>query len=98
VVAHAVALARGSRPDEPGACEEVKRYVRFGAGPRASQALVLGAKARAALDGRLVAEIDDVRALLGPVFRHRLVPSFRAEAEGVRIGDIIAAIGRSVRA
>jgi MoxR-like ATPase len=97
VVAHAVALSRSSRPDEADAPEEVKRYVRFGAGPRASQALVLGAKARAALDGRLVAEIEDVRALLGPVFRHRLVPSFRAEAEGVRIGDIIASIGRSVR-
>jgi len=97
VVAHAVALARSSRPDETQVPDEVKRYVRFGAGPRASQALVLGAKARAALDGRLVAEIDDVRALLGPVFRHRLVPSFRAEAEGVRIGDIIASIARSVK-
>jgi MoxR-like ATPase len=97
VVAHAVALARASRPHEPEAPEEVKRYVRFGAGPRASQALVLGAKARAALDGRLVAEIDDVRALLGPVFRHRLVPSFRAEAEGVRIGDIISGIAKSVQ-
>jgi MoxR-like ATPase len=97
VVAHAVALARASRPDEPSAPEEVKRYVRFGAGPRASQALVLGAKARAALDGRLMAEVEDINALLGPVFRHRLVPSFRAEAEGVRIGDIIAAVARAAR-
>ena len=97
VVAHAVALARATRPDEPSAPEEVKRYVRFGAGPRASQALVLGAKARAALDGRLMAEVEDVNALLGPVFRHRLVPSFRAEAEGVRIGDIIAAVARAAR-
>ena len=97
VVAHAVALSRSSRPDEAHVPDEVKRYVRFGAGPRASQALVLGAKARAALDGRLVAEVEDVRALLGPVFRHRLVPSFRAEAEGVRIGDIIASIARSVK-
>ena len=97
VVAHAVALTRGTRPDEPGAPEEVKRYVRFGAGPRASQALVLGAKARAALDGRLMAEVEDVTALVAPVFRHRLVPSFRAEAEGVRIGDIIAAVARATR-
>ncbi|HEX6239457.1 MAG TPA: MoxR family ATPase [Polyangiales bacterium] len=97
VVAHAVALARATRPDEPSAPEEVKRYVRFGAGPRASQALVLGAKARAALDGRLMAEVEDVTALLAPVFRHRLVPSFRAEAEGVRIGDIIAAVARAAR-
>ena len=97
VVAHAVALARATRPDEAGAPEEIKRYVRFGAGPRASQALILGAKARAALDGRLTAEVDDVRALMGPVFRHRLVPSFRAEAEGVRSADIIASVARSVR-
>ena len=97
VIAHAVALARATRPDESGAPEEIQRYVRFGAGPRASQALILGAKARAALDGRLTAEIDDVRALMGPVFRHRLVPSFRAEAEGVRTADIIASVARSVR-
>jgi MoxR-like ATPase len=58
---------------------------------------VLGAKARAALDGRLMAEVEDVRALLAPVFRHRLVPGFRAEAEGVRIVDIIAGIARAVR-
>ncbi|HEY6878195.1 MAG TPA: MoxR family ATPase [Polyangiales bacterium] len=97
VIAHAVALTRATRPEEPGAPDEVKRYVRFGAGPRASQALVLGAKARAALAGRVAVEIEDVRALLAPVFRHRLVPSFRAEAEGVRATDIIASIARSVR-
>jgi len=97
VIAHAVALTRRSRPDEEGVPDEVKRYVRFGAGPRASQALILGAKARAALDGRVTADIEDVRALVGPVFRHRLVPSFRAEAEGVRVADIIASIARSVR-
>jgi MoxR-like ATPase len=97
VVAHAVALARATRPEEASAPEEVKRFVRFGAGPRASQALVLGAKARAALDGRLTAEVEDVRALVAPVFRHRLVPSFRAEAEGVRAPQIIASVARSVR-
>ncbi len=97
VIAHAVALARATRPEETSAPDEVKRYVRFGAGPRASQALVLGAKARAALDGRVTAEVEDVRALMGPVFRHRLVPSFRAEAEGVRAAEIIAGIARSVR-
>jgi MoxR-like ATPase len=97
VIAQAVALTRATRPEEASAPEEVKRYVRFGAGPRASQALVLGAKARAALSGRVAVEVDDVRALIGPVFRHRLVPSFRAEAEGVRPADIIAAVARSVR-
>ncbi len=89
VVAHAVAIARASRPglDAP---ETVERFVAFGGGPRASQALVLGAKARAALDGRFAAEIEDVRALAVPVLRHRIVPNFRAEAEGVSTGAIIA--------
>jgi len=96
VVSHAVALARASRPDDPSAPDEVKRFVRFGAGPRASQALIMGAKARAALSGRFSAEIEDVRAMCGPVFRHRLVASFRAEAEGIKPTDIISAISRSV--
>jgi MoxR-like ATPase len=96
VVAHAVALARATRPDDPSASEEVRRYVRFGAGPRASQALVLGAKARAALDGRFAAEPEDVRAMAYPVFRHRLVSSFRAEAEGVRTTDVVTTVLKSV--
>ena len=61
-----------------------------------AEALILGATARAALSGRFTAEIEDVRALCAPVFRHRLVASFRAEAEGVKPGDIISAISRSV--
>ncbi|MEM1418765.1 MAG: MoxR family ATPase [Myxococcota bacterium] len=92
VLAHAVALARASRPEEAGAPELVRRYLAFGAGPRASQALVIGAKARAVLDGRFAAEIEDVRALAAPVLRHRLVPSFRAEAEGVRPLALVEAI------
>ncbi len=89
VIEHAVAIARASRPglDAP---DTVSRFVAFGAGPRASQALILGAKARAVLSGRFAAEIDDVRALSVPVLRHRIVPSFRAEAEGITPGQIIA--------
>ena len=96
VVEHAVALARASRPDTHSAPERVKSFVAFGAGPRASQALIVGAKARAVLDGRFAAEIDDVRALAHPVLRHRIVASFRAEAEGVRATDVIEAILESV--
>ncbi|MEO0325923.1 MAG: MoxR family ATPase [Myxococcota bacterium] len=92
VVAHAVALARASRPDSSAAPDLVRRYLAFGAGPRASQALVLGAKARAVLDGRFAAEIEDVRALAAPVLRHRLVPSFRAEAEGVAPAAFVDAL------
>ncbi len=97
VIAHAVALARATRPAEASAPDIVKRYVGFGAGPRASQALVLGAKARAVLDGRFAAEVEDVRALAPYVLRHRLVPSFRAEAEGVRAPTVVEAVLREIQ-
>lgn len=96
VLSHAVALARASRPDDESAPEIVRHFISFGAGPRASQALILGAKARAVLDGRFAAEVDDVRALARPVLRHRLVPNFRAEAEGVRAPDVIEGILASI--
>ena len=89
VVDHAVSIVRASRPDDGSASAEVKRLVAFGAGPRASQALVLGAKARAVLHGRFTAELEDVRALALPVLRHRIVPSYRAQAEGVRASDLV---------
>jgi MoxR-like ATPase len=92
VVEHAVRLVRASRPDDPTAPDTVKKFVSFGAGPRASQALVSAGKARAALLGRFAAEIEDIRALAGPVLRHRLVTSFRAEAEGVRPQRILDAL------
>jgi MoxR-like ATPase len=95
VIDHAVSLVRASRPGDPSASEMARNFVAFGAGPRAGQALVLGAKARAALDGRYAAEVEDVRALAQPVLRHRLVLSFRAEAEGVRAGDVVAALLRA---
>jgi MoxR-like ATPase len=93
----AVALGRTTRPHDPGAPREVKELVRFGAGPRGSQALVLASKARAALRGEAAADVDDIRALVTPVLRHRLVLSYRAEAEGVRDVDVldrvVAAVG-----
>ncbi len=97
VAEHAVALVRATRPEVAGVPPVVKTYVGFGAGPRASQALVLGAKARAVLDGRFAAEVEDVRALAHPVLRHRIVASFRAEAEGVKAGDVIDAVLEAVR-
>ncbi len=90
----AVRASRCSRPDAPDAPQEVKNYVRFGAGPRGSQALVLAAKARAAVCGQAAADLDDVRALLLPALRHRLVLSYRAEADGVRDADVVAAVSR----
>ncbi len=93
-VALAVRLARLSRPAERDAPGQVTEYVRFGAGPRGSQALVLAAKARAATRGEGAADVEDIRALAVPALRHRLVLSYRAEADGVRDADIVAAISR----
>jgi len=92
----AVALGRATRPNEPKAPREVRELVRFGAGPRGSQALVLAAKARAALRGEAAADVDDVKALVLPVLRHRLVLSYRAEAEGVRDLDVLERVVAAV--
>lgn len=95
----AVALGRATRPGRAGeerAPKEVEEYVRFGAGPRGSQALVLAAKARAALRGEAAADRDDVLAVAVPVLRHRLVLSYRAEAEGVRDVDVLKKVVDSV--
>ena len=88
-------LVRASRPDE-GAGEDVRKYVRWGAGPRAGQSLILATKARAVLNGRLAATREDVVALAQPVMRHRLLMSFAAEAERRSADDVIAALLRTV--
>ncbi|MDE2312752.1 MAG: MoxR family ATPase, partial [Elusimicrobia bacterium] len=85
----AVRLARATRPADASSPKEVKSWLSWGAGPRAAQALVLGAKSRAVLSGRLAASEDDVRAVAKPVLRHRLVLNFQAEAEGVQADAII---------
>ena len=86
---YAAALARATRPDSPDAPELVRRYVRWGAGPRAGQALVLGAKAHALLAGRFAVAPEDIRRVARPVLRHRVLPNFAAEAEGVSAERII---------
>jgi len=93
----AVALGRATRPADPRAPAEVREFVRFGSGPRGSQALVLASKARAAMRGEASADVDDVRALALPVLRHRLVLSYRAEAEGVRDVDVLERVVAAVR-
>ena len=89
-------LVRASRPRDAAASDEVRKYVRWGAGPRAGQSLVLAAKARALLHGRFAATREDVRALAAPVMRHRLLLSFAAEAEQVSADDVVAALLRAV--
>jgi MoxR-like ATPase len=89
VVQYAVRLARSTRPDAPEATADVKKYVSWGAGPRASQFLILGAKAKAAMDGRSVPDIDDVRSIALSVLRHRVVINFQGEAEGIGVEKLL---------
>ena len=88
VIEYAVNLVSATRPGE-NAQDFINEWVDWGAGPRASQFLILGAKAKAILDGRPTADIDDVKSLSLPVLRHRVLPNFNAEAEGVSVDDII---------
>jgi MoxR-like ATPase len=95
VLAHAVEICRATRPG-PDAPAAVRKYVSWGAGPRASQHLVQAAKARAVLAGRFAASVDDVRRLAAPVLVHRIVRNFHAEADGVKARDLIADVVESV--
>jgi MoxR-like ATPase len=90
LIRSAVTLARLTRPREADAPALIREYVDWGAGPRASQYLVLGAKARAAMAGRPMADLDDVRAVAPSVLRHRVVTNFAAEAADRTSGDIVA--------
>ena len=96
VVSHAVRLARATRPSEPDATADVRKYVSFGAGPRASQYLVLGAKARAAMAGRPFPDLDDVRSVALAVLRHRVVLNFQAEAEGLSSETVLQRVMASL--
>ncbi|MBN8624757.1 MAG: MoxR family ATPase [Planctomycetes bacterium] len=89
VVRYAVRLAAVSRPGQPNTPDFVKQWVSWGAGTRAAQNLILGAKARALLAGRVHATADDIRALALPVLRHRVLVNYRAEAEGVTVDNVI---------
>jgi MoxR-like ATPase len=89
VVSYAVNLARSTRPGEPGASADVRKYVSYGAGPRASQYLVLGAKARAAIEGRSVPDLDDVKAVSTLVLGHRVTMNFQAEADNVEVAQLL---------
>ncbi len=89
VVNYAVALARNSRPGQDPVPDFVKQWVAWGAGPRASQFLIIGAKARALIHGRHAATCEDVRAITPAVMKHRIITNFHAEAEGVDSDRII---------
>jgi MoxR-like ATPase len=96
VVAYAVDIARRSRPSHPQAPDVVRRYVAWGAGPRAGQFLTLGAKTRALLQGRTAPDLSDVRTLAPSVLRHRMVANYEAEAARVTVDDIVAELVAAV--
>ncbi len=89
-------LVRFTRPNEKDAPAFIKELIAWGAGPRACQNLILTGKVRAVLQGRFHVTIDDIEALAMPVLRHRVVPTFNAEAEGVTVDDIIARVLKAV--
>jgi MoxR-like ATPase len=96
VFAYAADLVRATRPRDAGVPKFIPELVAWGAGPRASQYLILGGKARAILHGRLHVTTDDIRAVAYPVLRHRLVTTFNADAEGVTTDDIISRLIKAV--
>ena len=93
---YAVRLTRSTRREKGEVPDFIRDYVSWGAGPRASQYLVLAAKARAVLYGRYYVSTDDIRAVAGPVLRHRIVTNFNAEAEGLKPDDIVKRLIKSV--
>ncbi|MEO7087025.1 MAG: MoxR family ATPase [Gemmatimonadaceae bacterium] len=97
VVDYALRLIRATRPEDSTAPTPVKEWIRWGVGPRAGQALILGAKAAALLDGRTVPSPDDVTRIALPVLRHRMLVNFQAEADGVTPDDVIDKLLLSVR-
>ena len=92
VIEYAVGLVGKTRPKSKEATEMVKNYLEWGAGPRASQNLILGAKAHAAINGKYSPDIEDVKAVALPILSHRIVKNYKAEAEGISISDIITSL------
>jgi len=96
VIRYAMQFARLSRPGKGEAPEFITNYVSWGAGPRASQYLILGAKAHALLEGRAYVSTDDVQAVASPVLRHRIVTNFNAEADGVKTDDLVRRLAEAI--
>ncbi len=96
VIKYAVKLVRATRPEESDV-QYIRDYLSYGAGPRASQYLILGAKSKAALQGRFSPEIDDIKSVALSVLRHRIVTNFSAEAENISTNDIIQKLIDSVK-
>ncbi len=92
VLQYAVSLVAKTRPNSDKAVDVVKQYIEWGAGPRASQFMLMAAKCHAAINGKYAPDIEDVKAVAKPILRHRLVKNYKAEAEGMSIDQIIESI------
>ena len=97
VIAYCIYLARATRPTDPLATTMVKKYLKWGAGPRAGQYMTLGAKARALIKGRVTPSFDDVKSVCKLVLRHRIIPNFNAEADGVSVEGILDDLIKNVQ-
>ena len=97
VISYAVSLTQSSRPQNNAAPQLIKDYVEWGAGPRASQYLILGAKARTILQGRYAVSIEDIQALVPSVLRHRIIPNFKAQADGLSSLDMVSRLLSEVK-
>jgi MoxR-like ATPase len=93
---YGIRLLQASHPDGPDAPDLAKRFVRYGSSPRGAQSVLLAAKIRALFDGRFAASVDDVRAVVHPALRHRVLLNFEGEAEGVKTDQVIDAIIKAV--
>ena len=89
VIAYTIKLARATRPDDQLSTPMVKKYLKWGAGPRAGQFMTLGAKAKALIDGRVTPGFEDVKMVSKLVLRHRIIPNFNAEADGISVEGIL---------
>lgn len=96
VIDYAVDLVRATRPKEGPSPDFIKKWLAWGAGPRAAQNIILTAKARAILHGRFTVNADDVRAMTFPVLRHRIITNFNADAEGIDMDQVIDKILQTV--
>jgi len=97
VIGYAVSLSQKSRPHNADAPQFVKDYIEWGAGPRASQYLILGAKARTILQGRYAVSVEDIQTLAPSVLRHRIMPNFKAQADGLTSLDIVGKLLSEVK-
>jgi len=92
VLQYAVSLVAKTRPDSDKATDVVKQYIEWGAGPRASQFMLMAAKCHAAINGKYAPDIEDVKAVAKPILRHRIVKNYKAEAEGMSVDQIIESL------